>query len=65
MALDSLDTTCDATASGTETAYYTWLLERADDQPMQLNLCAHHSAEKAAALKLAGFSQYRREALPV
>lgn len=56
MALD-LTHQCDATASGTETAYFTWILQDGGDMlPAELRFCAHHNGEHFAALKLAGWS---------
>jgi hypothetical protein len=51
---------CDATASGTEQAYFTWIkVESGEDAlPMELSFCAHHNAKHAAALKLAGWSPF-------
>jgi hypothetical protein len=57
---------CDATASGTEEAYFTWIFVRPDDlMPMQLTFCAHHNAQHAAALKLAGWSPYRDDSAEI
>jgi hypothetical protein len=62
---------CDATATGAESADYTWIYVDPDDLlPMELKFCAHHNAQHCAALKLAGWSPYRpvdgeRNAKPV
>lgn len=56
MAVD-LTNQCDATASGTEQAYFTWIFaDGADMLPMELRFCAHHNGQHFAALKLAGWS---------
>ncbi|UTN93041.1 hypothetical protein SEA_MARKY_38 [Streptomyces phage Marky] len=60
MAVD-LTSQCDATASGTEQAYFTWIFVGSgeDALPLELSFCAHHNAKHAAALKLAGWSPFR------
>lgn len=54
---------CDATASGTEQAYFTWI--KVTDTPMQLSFCAHHNAQHAAALKLDGWSPFRDDSAKI
>lgn len=61
MAAD-LTRQCDATASGTEQAFFTWIkADGADMLPMELTFCAHHNGVHFAALKLAGWSPAKDE----
>lgn len=65
MAVD-LTAQCDATASGTEQAFFTWIFVQPDTlTPMELGLCAHHNAKHHTALRLAGWSPMRDESAKI
>lgn len=53
-----LTSQCDATASGTENAYFTWILVNDEDAlPAELTFCAHHNGVHFAALTEGGWTQ--------
>jgi hypothetical protein len=51
---------CDATASGTEKADFTWIKVTDEDAmlPLELAFCAHHNAEFCKSLQADGWTPF-------